>query len=56
MTRSEAIAQLTRTRSLSTDLLGPLGISMDHWLQWCQRSDSDEILTQLIDALNQGET
>lgn len=33
MTRAQAVEKLRTTRQLSTDLLAPLGISFESWLQ-----------------------
>lgn len=50
MTKEQAIARLIVTRELSTDLLEPLGISFEQWLQFSQLSkeQSAQIVSGLI--------
>lgn len=54
MTRAQAIEKLITTRDLTTAMLEPLGIEFDTWLQWCQRSDAEEILDKLVAHYEKG--
>jgi len=56
MSKEEAIAKFKKTKQLSTDILEPLGISFDSFLQFAQLSynnpkKADSILKQLAKKL-----
>jgi hypothetical protein len=50
LTREQAVQRLTETRSLSTDLLEPLGIGMESFLRFSQlpKAQADAMLDKLI--------
>ena len=53
MTFAQALTQLTETRTLSTDLLAPLGIPFENFLRLAQMSDErhQALLTKIINHL-----
>ena len=51
MTREQAIRQLLETGELTTNLLGPLGIAFESFLQLAQRPDADQIVKRLAAQL-----
>lgn len=54
MTKEQAIAKLTETRSLSTDLLEPLGLSFESWLRFAQqpKETCEKVVADLIEYYN----
>ena len=49
MTKNQAIAKLIQTMEISSDMLKPLGIKMDHWLAYCQMPP--EVRKQKVEVL-----
>lgn len=51
MTRADALAKLKETRSLSTDLLEPLGIPFEIWLRFCQAPQDvcDKVIDRILE-------
>jgi hypothetical protein len=59
MTRTEALAALEAGGEVTTAMLEPLGVSMDTFLRYAQRSDADRVriagnLLRLERARDQG--
>lgn len=54
LTKAQAIAKLTETRSLSTDLLEPLGLPFESFLQFAQRDKEtqEKVMSDLIAFYN----
>ena len=54
MTKEQAIQKLTETKCLSTDLLKPLGISFEKFLQLAQfnKQQQEDAIRNLIIKLN----
>ena len=54
LTKEQAIAKLTETRSLSTDLLEPLGLSFESWLAFAQKPKEvcEKVVADLIEYYN----
>lgn len=54
LTRQQAIEQLTRTRTLSTELLEPLGTPFEAFLRVAQlpKDKADKVVETYIDDLN----
>jgi hypothetical protein len=49
LTKAEAVQKLTKTRSLSTDLLEPLGLPFESWLRFAQAPE--EVRTTVVNDL-----
>ena len=54
MTRDEAVRKLVETRKLYTDMLKPLGVTFEQFLQFAQMSDTaqERAIGRLIEKLS----
>jgi len=56
LTKREAMQRFVYTHTLSTDMLEPLGISMDTFLSYAQKSDADvKVINNKLAAIYQAE-